>query len=231
MQKVLNLYKEIGETPLERIKRFQAANPEYKDVPMAYAGRLDPMAEGVLLVLTGEECKQKEKYLGLDKEYIVEILFGFATDSYDILGKITDIGHQMSNVKTSDVQKILASFVGKFIQQYPKYSSKMIARSKGAKEREVEVYSIKFLGQRKIGAKKLLETIEKRISKVKSDFRQKTILPLWRKNLKCNKNKYQIIKIKVKCSSGTYMRSLAHNLGKKLGIPALAFSIKRTKIN
>ena len=255
MKKLLKLYKEIGETPLECIKRWKAANPEYKKVPMTYAGRLDPMAEGILLILVGDECKQKEKYLGLDKEYIVEILFGFATDTYDILGKITKQGDPTStSLWRSGHHKDLQSFVGKFSQKYPKYSSRnikkvlfstMVENSTFSDEvltKEVEIYSVKFLGQRCMRAKKLLSDTKKRISKVKparpddsgrsggGDFRQKAILSLWRKNLKNKNDKYQIVKIKVACSSGTYMRSLAHNLGKKIGIPALAFSIKRTKI-
>lgn len=70
------IYKHIGETPLEALERFRREQGIAADVPMTYAGRLDPMAEGLLLILLGEECKNKEKYLGLDKEYEVEVLFG-----------------------------------------------------------------------------------------------------------------------------------------------------------
>jgi hypothetical protein len=45
MKDVLNLYKARGETPLQRIERFRKENPEYKNIPLSYAGRLDPMAE------------------------------------------------------------------------------------------------------------------------------------------------------------------------------------------
>ena len=83
MKKILNLYKEVGETPLERLERFKKDNSEYANEKMTYAGRLDPMAEGVLIVLVGEECLNKEKYLGLDKEYEFEVLFGFRTDTYE----------------------------------------------------------------------------------------------------------------------------------------------------
>lgn len=69
LQKVLKLDKNAGETPLECINRFKAENLEYKGEKMTYAGRLDPLASGVMLVLTGEECKNKDKYLKLDKEY------------------------------------------------------------------------------------------------------------------------------------------------------------------
>ena len=88
MKKIILLNKKEGETPLEALDRFRMANPKYKDEKMTYAGRLDPMASGVLLVLVGEEIKQKDKYLALNKEYEFEILFGFATDTYDILGKV-----------------------------------------------------------------------------------------------------------------------------------------------
>jgi tRNA U55 pseudouridine synthase TruB len=46
------------------------------------------MAEGKMLILAGEACKEREKYLGLDKEYIFEILLGFKSDTKDILGII-----------------------------------------------------------------------------------------------------------------------------------------------
>ena len=72
---------------------------------MTYAGRLDPMASGVLLVLAGEETKNKDKYLGLDKEYDFEILFGFATDTYDILGKVIKARNLIA--KKEDLEKII----------------------------------------------------------------------------------------------------------------------------
>jgi tRNA pseudouridine55 synthase len=230
-QSVLNLYKEVGETPLLCLERYRAEHPEYKDLPMTYAGRLDPMAEGVLLVLAGEECKKKDEYLGLDKEYEVEILFGFDTDTYDILGKIEKVG-EAHNI-SKDLFSILQSFVGKFIQEYPKYSSKFLSQNADPEEthtKEVEIYSVDYLGMWDVSASDLLIDIESRIAKVKGDFRQQEIINLWKENLSGKNQEYQIIKIKVSCGSGTYMRSLAHNLGQKLAVPALAFSIKRERI-
>src|ERR1035437_1661782 len=90
-QGIITLYKNKGETPLECLERFKKDNPEYEKERMTYAGRLDPLAEGLLIVLYGDEIKNKEKYLGLDKEYEVDILFGFATDTYDVLGKVTKV--------------------------------------------------------------------------------------------------------------------------------------------
>ena len=121
-QAVLKLEKKPGETPLECIRRFQAENPEYEGEKMTYAGRLDPLATGVLLVLTGEECKQKEKYLGLDKEYELIILFGFGTDSMDLLGMVEEkkegAFNALGNYKRADFEKLLKKFEKTFKQKY-----------------------------------------------------------------------------------------------------------------
>ena len=113
IKKVLKLNKKPGETPLECLNRFKVDNPEYEGEKMTYAGRLDPLASGVLLVLVGEECKKKEKYLGLDKEYELTILFGFSTDSHDVLGLIEDkkegAGKAFGNYKKIDFQNLLNS--------------------------------------------------------------------------------------------------------------------------
>ena len=243
MEKLLILNKEIGETPLECIERFRGLNPRYVGIPMTYAGRLDPMAEGVLVVLIGEECKNKDKYLGLDKEYEVEVLFGFETDTYDLLGKVTAVADtREGKIQKSRIEEILKTFVGKFVQVYPMYSSKTVdgkplftyAKSGGTPDemptKEVEIYDIKMLEEREIDSETLLQEIKNNIAKVKGDFRQQEIVAKWESV--CRRSDYlQICKIKVSCSSGTYMRTLAHNLGQKIGVPALAYSIKRTKIN
>ena len=114
-EKVLKLYKDLGETPLECVERFKSDNPEYKDLPMTYAVMLDPMAEGLLIVLVGEECKKKDEYLGLSKEYVFEVLFGFMTDTYDLLGL-----PKTSEIKDANFDK----FLGKRIQKYPVFCLK-----------------------------------------------------------------------------------------------------------
>lgn len=213
---------------------------------MTYAGRLDPMARGVLLVLVGEEVKEKEKYLNLDKEYEFEVLFGFATDTYDILGKVlNDSKLKITNYKlTERIKKELINFTGEFKQKYPMYSSKTVkgkplfsyARNFKKVEvpsREVKVKSLKFLKIRKINNKKLLANIQKRIKKVKGDFRQAEILKIWHKKLSKKNNFYlnfYIGSFKIKCSSGTYVRGIAYSLGKEIKIPSLAYSIKRTRV-
>jgi tRNA pseudouridine55 synthase len=248
--KIIVVDKKEGETPLMVLERFRAKNSKYKDISITYAGRLDPMASGVLVLLAGEEIKNKEKYLAFDKEYEFEVLFGFATDTYDILGKIILPqrkrlrGTELKREIVKNIKNNLKYFTGHFTQKYPMYSSKTVAGkplfayARGGQEvkvpeREVNVKKLELIKIRKITAKKLLENIEKRIQKVTGDFRQKEIIKIWQKNLNVQPsglNKYFIASFKIKCSSGTYVRGIANSLGEKIGIPALAYRIKRIKV-
>lgn len=248
MKKIILLNKKEGETPLEVLNSFRLKNTkkhkEYKDIKMTYAGRLDPMASGALLVLLGEETKNKEKYLALEKEYTFEVLFGFTTDTYDILGKVNTRKEQTEEINKNKLKKEiknhLKSFLGESIQKYPAYSSKtvkgkplfMYARAGeevDIPERKIYIKKLKLEKIKEINNKKLFKNIEKRIKKVKGDFRQAEILKIWKKELIFS-NKFFVASFKTKCSSGTYVRVIANSLGGKVGIPALAFSIKRTKI-
>ena len=244
MKKVIILNKKEGETPLQSLESFRMKNKEYKDTKMTYAGRLDPLVSGVLVILAGDATKEKEKYLGMAKEYEFDVLFGFSTDTYDILGKVSN-STILKNYRIDELDKKIKEnlkfFTGKFIQKYPMYSSKTVdgkqlfeyaREGKKVKipEHEVEVKSLKFLKIKKISSKKLLESIEKRIGKVKGDFRQKEILKIWQKNLKNKEDKFCVASFHIKCGSGTYVRSIANDLGEKIGIPTLALTIVRTKV-
>lgn len=225
MRNVIIINKNIGETPLECLERVRIQENISSNIPMTYAGRLDPLAEGQMIILIGDECKNKEKYLKYDKEYEIEILFGFSTDSYDILGLI-------DNYKVCKVGDLnLNNYIKKFNQKYPRYSSKIIAMKNIPDDfpsKEVEIYSIENLGRREIKGVDLINEIISRISLVKGDFRQKEITARWSSISQDMRDSYfTILKLKVKCSSGTYMRTLAHNIGKDIGIPSSAYSIKR----
>ncbi|MCC6448863.1 MAG: hypothetical protein IT215_09300 [Chitinophagaceae bacterium] len=243
-KQVLNLYKKAGETPLERLLRFKAKNPKYKDIKITYAGRLDPMAEGVLLVVCGQEIKNKEKYLKLKKEYEAEFLFGIETDTHDLLGKVEKINFLNTKNFKLNAEKVLLGFQKEYVQSYPKYSSKTVdgiqlhalarageIRNKDLPKKSVNIYLIKICGWKKMSGKKLLNLIKKNIIKVGGDFRQQEILSLWKKNLKNFKNNiFSICNVKIKCSSGTYVRQLAHDVGQILNVGAIACKIKRTKV-
>ena len=250
MEKVLKLYKKMGETPLECIERFRGENnKDYTDIKMSYVGRLDPMAEGELLVLVGEECKNREKYLGLDKEYEVDILFGFETDTYDVLGLLNKnlVVGLLSDYDVAGhgdrVREFLEGIMGRQIQKYPPFSSKTIggkalfelsregklnAESENIPEKEIVIYEAELLKNYWIKGRDLKDDIFKRILLVRGDFRQEEILEKWNGFFEGRLDEqFLVSKIRVRCSSGTYMRSIAHNMGKKFDIGAIALRIKR----
>jgi len=244
VKKILNLYKEIGETPLERLNRFRVENKKYKNEKMSYVGRLDPMAEGILLVVIGEENKNRTKYLNLKKEYEFEILFGFETDTFDLLGMVKKIFDKNINLNEKIIKNVIKNFKGKLIQKYPPYSSKTVRGkplfefSRDGRineveipEKEIEIYKLNLINLKKISKKRFLRYIQKNIYKIKGDFRQKDILKIWENKLKkIKKTDFFMAKMNIKCSSGTYIRGIANEIGKILGCGAIAFSIKRIKV-
>jgi tRNA pseudouridine55 synthase len=243
---MLCLYKKLGETPLQCLDALRVAKPEYKDSVLSYAGRLDPMAEGVMLVMVGEENKERERYLGLDKVYECEVLLGVATDTYDVLGRIGEVAPApVGTPARASIEAHLQSFVGKYAQKYPPFSSKTLngkalfqlakdgeLREEDIPSRVVEVYSAEVVSTEVVSVQILEARILKNISLVDGDFRQEEIIADWKKFFAlCSVDeKFPVVKIKVSCGSGTYIRSIAHGLGKKLGVPALALSILRTKV-
>ncbi len=243
------LTKEVGETPNETILRFKKDNTEYEDVTMTYAGRLDPMAEGLLLVLSGENLKVKEKFLGLPKTYEFEILWGFETDTLDLLGLVADQReNSLSTFPSKDTDIFLlknsssslrrASLVpsremistnfplGKFIQKYPAYSSKPVSGKplfKWAREGR--------LSQIEIPTHEVEIFESEFISKVSGDFRQEEISAKWQEFFaKTTANNFVIDKIIVEVSSGFYVRQFVSDLAEKLKVSGVTFSIKRTKV-
>src|SRR4051812_15345092 len=100
MQAIILLNKPLSFTPLQATLKFKQAFPEYADQKIAYAGRLDPMAEGLLLLLIGNETKKRKDYEALSKTYEFSILLGISTDTYDLLGKIkeTNFDFQLDSV-------------------------------------------------------------------------------------------------------------------------------------
>jgi len=242
MQKIITLNKKEGETPLEALENFRHTNKAYKNSKMTYAGRLDPMASGVLLVLADEETKDKDKYLGLNKEYEFEILFGFSTDTYDILGKV--VKSKNLKIKKEELEKIiqkeLKNFKGKLIQKYPIYSSKTVSGKQlfqyaregeevEIPEREINIKKVNLIKIKKLKGHLLKEKINKRIDRVNGDFRQKEINKIWAQSID-EKEDYFIAGFNIKCGSGTYVRGVANSLGENIGTPALAWTIKRTKV-
>jgi tRNA pseudouridine55 synthase len=126
---VFLVHKPIGMTPLQAIQKFKKKRADLAKAKMSYAGRLDPMARGLLILLSGNEVKnQKQMELCL-KEYVFEVVFGIQTDTYDLLG-VTNIGNDIPEIPIIDEQKLrnqlelqIPSHLGHHMQPYPPYSS------------------------------------------------------------------------------------------------------------
>lgn len=236
-------YKNLGETPLECLERTRLEKGISLDVPMTYAGRLDPMAEGLMILLEGEECKEKETYTGLDKTYEFEILVGFETDTSDLLGLVTNSADGSICADSENFSAVLKNFLGTQEQSYPLYSSKTVdgkqlhthAREGRADfvrpTHEVEIFSLVQTRVKTISKENLLKEITERISKVTGDFRQTEILERWNQVLRQSpQNEFQVFSCTLDCGSGTYVRQLISDIGKKLDVPMTTFSIKRTGV-
>lgn len=244
------IQKEIGKTPLQALEAYRAEHNELEGVPMTYAGRLDPMASGKLLLLIGEECKKREKYDGLDKEYEFEILFGFETDTADILGLVQKTSGPVP-LDESSIRSAANSHRGVVNRPYPAFSSKTVAGKalhthalEGTLSeievpiKDMRVYNIELLSVRSESSENILGEItgkldllqvDEKSSHPHRDFRKSEIENKWRGSLRA-KQVYMIAKFRCKVGSGTYIRTLAPSIALRLGTCGLAYSIERTRI-
>lgn len=247
------LNKTVGQTPLDVIKAYKAAHPQYADVPMAYAGRLDPMASGRLLILIGDECRQQEKWHGLDKEYIFEILLGVSSDSGDVLGIIKS-NQPPPTIETADLKAVLTGLRGHIALPYPRFSAYTV-RGKPlhtwtleGKLDEIEIpikhsslYRIKLELLTKQSTEEIYLSAQNKINSLPpvteprkalgEDFRRPYVRDSWQAwREKHPDQAWPVARLRCAVSSGTYMRSLAEAIAKHLDTTGLAFSIERSKI-
>ena len=246
------LDKVVGETPLDCLERYRSTNVNLVDVPMAYAGRLDPMASGKLLVLIGEECKRQEDYHALDKEYVFSVLFGVASDTGDVLGrlKVSD-AFQVSDSKLHVVSE---SLIGDITLSYPAYSSKTVqgiplhtwAVSGRLDEIEIptytsSIYNLEYLESTYLTGEAVHTDTLTRINSLPpvtdpkkslgNDFRRTDVRADWQRFKEEYANSiFQIAHFRCVSASGAYMRSLAEVIADNCNTLGLAFSIHRTKI-
>lgn len=169
-----------------------------KKVKVGHTGTLDPFATGLMIIVTGKECKNAEKYSKLDKAYEATICLGQMSTTGDPEGEITQVSSRQPS--REEIEITLRKFTGKIQQKPPIFSAIKIngqrayklARKGEAIEmptREVEVYSLELL-----------------------DYT------------------YPEVKIRAHVSSGTYVRTLAEDIGNALETGAYCTQLRRTAI-
>lgn len=240
MDNVLLINKPTFLTPLEAIDEFRKIQPEYQHARLGYAGRLDPLAEGLLIILVNDENKRRKEYEKLDKEYTFKAMVGISTDSYDYMGIFTRAPQPSPKNPEDDIQKMLPQFLGKQMQPYPIYSSARVngkplyywARNNidvTIPTKEIEIYELTYTHINMISLSSFAKFAAEGVSKVNGSFRQKEIIEQWKEYFDDNK-RYYSAEFHLRCSSGTYVRGIVDQIGRQLQTGAVAYDIKRIKI-
>lgn len=241
MNEIVAINKPYGLTPLQAINIFKSKFPAYKDEKISYAGRLDPMASGLLILLVGDKNKNRNEFESLEKTYEFELLLGITTDTYDALGLITAISPLQPNTVKQCAQ-LLPSFIGSHEQTYPPFSSMTVSGKPlyyWAREgklddikiptKTITIKSLETTSTSLIKSPDLVTNVVNAIKQVNGDFRQDEIIKRWETLLKKDQS-FPIITCRTTVSSGTYIRSLAHEIGQQLNCGAIALSITRTHV-
>ena len=171
---------------------------------VGHAGTLDPIAEGLLIVMINNATKFSDNLMKRDKEYFVELELGYETATYDTEGEITEKYEGNLNISDEKILEVINSFTGEIMQVPPMYSAI------------------------KINGEKLYELARKGIE-VEREARKVKIYSIREIHVE-NKGKCRI-SFYTEVSSGTYIRSLVRDIGRKLGVYATMTRLVRTKID
>ena len=170
---------------------------------VGHTGTLDPNATGLLPILIGKGTKLSAYLINHDKEYEVTLKLGIKTDTADSEGKVIDEQNVDNSMMQSEkIVKVLDSFIGKQMQTPPIYSAI------------------------KINGKKLYEYARKNIE-VEIEPRQIEIFSIQLDEI--NEDE-KIICFTVKCSKGTYIRSLCEDIAERLGTIGYMKELNRVKV-
>ncbi len=167
---------------------------------VGHFGTLDPFATGLLVIAVGKATRLFPFYLKTDKSYIAQIKLGTATDTYDLDGEPIFRADSSSLPKKSRILKTMEIFSGEQFQVPPLYSAK------------------KFKG-------KPLYVHARENKKI-----EPKPCPVYIHEFKFKNYHSPYLECAIRCSSGTYIRSLAHDLGQELGCGAHLTQLQRTAI-
>ena len=170
-------------------------------VKTGHAGTLDPLATGVLILCTGKKTKEIERLQLDSKEYTATLQLGATTPSYDMEHEV-DATYPVEHVTEEAVRRVLADFVGEIQQVPPQYSA------------------VKVDGKRAYNLKRKGNDVELKAKPVRIDELELTSYDDVKKQAT----------IRVVCGKGTYIRSLARDIGRALGSGAYLTALCRTRL-
>jgi tRNA pseudouridine55 synthase len=168
---------------------------------IGHTGTLDPFATGVLVLLVGKATRLAQFLSKNEKEYIAEVSFGFETETGDKTGKIKENTRCTDfRIKKERIRETLNAFLGEIEQIPPMFSAK------------------------KVQGKKLYEFARKQIEIERKPVKIKIY------GIDLLKIEEKSITLRIVCSSGTYVRTFAEDIGKKLGVGAHLSALRRMRV-
>jgi len=184
-----------------KVRGWLRAKNDGQKVKVGHTGTLDPFATGLLILLSGKNTKIADTFLKKDKQYITVLLLGATSSTGDKTGELSKTNITTSEIPSDKiVQNVLKKFIGEITQTPPIHSA------------------IKINGQRAYKLARRGETPKMPVRKI-------TIY-----SMEIIKYSWPELKIKVDCSSGTYIRSLAQDIGKELKTGAYCEALQRSKV-
>ena len=186
---------------LAHIRYLVSKRLHVKRVKMGHAGTLDPLATGVLILCTGKETKNIESLQRHTKEYTATLQLGATTASYDREHTV-DYTYPTRHITRELIEQTLPQFVGDIMQRPPLYSACMVAGDRA--------YELARKGRDVELAPKPIHIDEIELTDFNPDIMQ--------------------MSIRVVCGKGTYIRSLARDIGAALGSGAFLTALCRTRV-
>ena len=186
---------------LAHIRYLVSKRLHVKRVKMGHAGTLDPLATGVLILCTGKATKQIEALQSHTKEYTATLQLGATTPSYDMEHPV-DQTYPSSHITRERIEGILPRFVGDIMQEPPLFSACMVAGDRA--------YELARRGENVRLAAKPVRVDDIELTAFDPEAMQ--------------------MSIRVVCGKGTYIRSLARDIGEALGSGAYLTALCRTRV-
>lgn len=239
---IIRVWKRIGETPLDALLR---AKQEFNIGGKAcYTGRLDPMAQGSMTILFGDQVHNAHEHNRSSKIYRFQAVLGVSTNSYDPLGRITNV-RQVTAAEAELFYNQITSINGDIRQEIPpcsayRYQGKPLWKHEvegtlpqPLPTKIVKVYSITPLQSHPTTV--ILDEYRKDVLSDISDiggsvFDLDRITGDWNDLQSWQISHVYRICLEANVGSGTFVRALVHDTAKNIGIPAHAFRITRVKL-